>query len=117
MKFNWLFFFLLVSFSCQDQIPKNIIPKDQMVSLLVDQHMAEPLYNQRFALGIPDSTAMNDLYLSVLKKHHVTAKQFEESVYFYGKHPEIYKKIYNKVVDRLSELEIKYKKESPTIKK
>lgn len=119
MKCNWLSLFLvLLLFSClQERIPKGIIPKDKMVSLLVDQHLMEPFYTQRFALGIPDSTAKDDLYLSLLKKHKVTAKQFEESVYYYGKHPEIYKQIYSKVLDRLNEMDVAIKKENPVLKR
>jgi hypothetical protein len=119
MKFKILSLFIILTFfSCfKEKVPKGILPQEKMVPLLVDLHLTEPLYAKRFALGIPDSTAMNDLYLSFLKKHKVNPKQFEKSVFYYGKHPDQYKEIYNKVLDRLSEMEVKIKQENPSIKK
>jgi len=109
---------ILTLFSCfKEKIPEGILPEEKMVPLLVDLHLTEPIHAQRFALGLPDSSAMEDLYLSFLKKHKVNPKQFEKSVYYYGKHPDQYKEIYNKVLDRLSEMEVKIKQENPSIKK
>ena len=119
MKFKLLsLFFILIFFSCsKGKPPEGILSKDKMVSLLVDIHLTEPLYKQRFALGLGDSSVMEDLYLSALKKHKVSPKVFERSVFYYGKYPEQYKEIYNKVLDRLSEMEIKVQQENPSIKK
>jgi hypothetical protein len=119
MKFKIVtLFFILAFFSCiKEKVPHGILSKEKMVPLLVDLHLTEPIYAQRFTLGIPDSTALDDLYLSFLKKHKVSRKQFEKSVFYYGKHPEQYKEIYNKVLDRLGEMESKIKRENPSIKK
>lgn len=119
MKFKIVTLFIILTFfSCiKEKVPQGILSKEKMVPLLVDLHLTEPLYAQRFALGLPDSTALDDLYLSFLKKHKVSRKQFEKSVFYYGKHPEQYKEIYNKVLDRLGEMESKIKRENPSIKK
>jgi len=113
-----LLFFVLTFFTCSNQsTPKGVLPKEKMVPLLVDMHLAEPLYAKRFVLGLPDSSAMQDLYLSFLKKHKVSKKEFESSVFYYGKHPDQYKEIYDEVLERLNKMEIKIKQERPAIKK
>jgi hypothetical protein len=105
-------------FSCfKEKVPKGVLPQEKMVPLLVDLHLTDPLFAQRYTLGLKDSSAMEDLYLSFLKKHKVSQRQFERSVFYYGKHPEQYKEIYNKVLERLNEMEIKVKQEKPAIKK
>lgn len=118
MKFRWLMVCsLLLALSCGGGgLPKGILPKDKMVALMVDQHLAEQMFSLRFALGLKNDTVINDLYLSILKKNGVQRKVFEESVYYYTKHPEKYKPIYDAVLDRLNEMEVKIKKEVPEIK-
>jgi len=118
MKFKWLILFLVLSIlSCsRENIPKGILPKNKIVPILVDQHLAEQIFAQRFSFGIKDENSMDDLYLSILKKHKVDQKVFEESVYYYSKHPDQYKPIYDEVLNRLNELQVKVKLEDPSLK-
>lgn len=118
MKYKWLILILILSaFSCgAGKLPKGILPKDKMIPILVDQHLAELVFNQRFAVGIKSDNVMEDLYLSILKKYKVTQKVFEESVFFYSKHPDLYKPIYDEVLNRLNEMEVKVKQEEPSLK-
>ena len=76
MKYKWLILLtVLFAFSCgKEKLPKGILPKGKMVPILVDQHLAEVIYNQRFAIGVKDDNAMENLYLSILKKHKVDEK-------------------------------------------
>jgi len=119
MKLKFLTIFVILTlFSCgADKPPKGILSKEKMVPIVLDQHFIEPIFNQRFAIGIPDTNAIEDLYLSVLKKHKVDRKTFEKSVYYYGKHPEQYKEIYDEVLDRLNEMDVKVQQENPAIKR
>jgi hypothetical protein len=119
MKFRWFTFLaLLFVLSCgSEKLPKGILTKDKMVPMMVDQHLAEQLFSLRFALGMKNDIIMNDLYLSILKKYGVEHKVFEESVLYYSKHPEKYKEIYDEVLNRLNAMEIKIKKEEPSIKR
>lgn len=119
MKLRWLILFLvLLAISCsKEKLPKGILSKDKMVPVLVDQHIADLLFVHRFAVGVKSDNAMDDLYLSVLKKHGVDQKVFEESVLYYGKHPDKYKPIYDEVLNRLNEMNVKAKQEDPTLKR
>jgi len=118
MKYNWLILFtVLLVYSCGgEKLPKGILPKDKMVPILVDQHLAEVIFNQRFSLGIKDDkNVMDDLYLSVLKKNRVDQKIFEQSVFYYSKHPYKYIPIYDEVLNRLNEMQVKVKLENPAL--
>ena len=119
MNRKWiLLVFLLLVLSCGGKkLPKGILTKDKMVPMLVDQHVAEMIYAQRFAVGLKSESTMDDLYLSILKKYGVDRKVFEESVYYYSKHPDLYGAIYDEVLNRLNEMDVKVKKEDPTLKR
>ena len=119
MKFRWLILIsLLLFFSCREEkIPKGILTKDKMVPMLVDQHLAEMIFAKRFAVGLKDENTMEDLYLSILKKYSVERKVFEKSVFYYSKHPNQYREIYDEVLNRLNEMNIKAKQEDPSLKR
>ena len=112
-----ILFCVLSSFSCGNKkLPKGILPMNKMVPILVDQHLAEVIYNQRFAIGVKDENAVENLYLSILKKYKVDEKTFEESTFYYSKHPDLYKPIYDEVLNRLNEMQVKVKQEDPALK-
>jgi hypothetical protein len=114
----WVLLLILLAFSCGgDNLPKGILPKDKMIPILVDQHLAENIFTQRFALGMNKDKTIEDLYLSVLKKYNVSQKVFEESVFYYSKHPDKYKSIYDEVLNRLNAMDVKVKQEDITLKR
>ena len=118
MKYKWLILFsAILVFSCgKEKLPKGILSKNKMVPILVDQHLAELLFTQRFSLGIKDGkNMMDDLYLSVIKKNKVDQKTFEQSVFYYSKHPDQYIPIYDEVLNRLNEMQVKVKLENPAL--
>jgi hypothetical protein len=98
---------ILISQSCKkkETIPEDIIGKELMVELLFDIHLAEAIYSCRYQLDLSGKNFSEDLYFSVCKKHGVDHELFEKSVFYYGKHPQIYEAIYDEVLNRLNELE------------
>jgi hypothetical protein len=114
-------FALIVIFiiSCSiNKTPKGILTGKEMIPVLVDIHLAEGINSQRYALDATRKNYPEDLYLSILKKHKLDQKVFEESILYYGKHPDKYKPIYDEVVDRLNEMNVKSRaKDSLQIKK
>jgi len=119
MKFSWLILLVvLLSLSCsRDKLPQGILSKEKMIPVLVDLHLAENIFTQRFALGMNKDKSVEDLYISVLKKYNVSQKVFEESVYYYSKHPDKYKLIYDEVLNRLNAMDVKAKQEDITLKR
>ena len=98
--------FILITLSfflgCKrDPMPRNAIPRDQFVNILVDVHIAESINTDRFRLKI-DSVSSAALYLSVLEKYHVTKEQMLTTSLYYSRHQKEYKKVYTDVLDKIS---------------
>lgn len=94
----------ILMMACSSNVPKGILPEKELIPVLVEIHLAESVFIQRYAMQVTRTNYLEDLYLSILKRHHLDQKKFEESILFYGKHPEIYKPIYDEVLNRLNEM-------------
>jgi len=115
-----LFLILLVLVSsCHEKWidkPENLIPEKQMVNILVDMQLATSLYQARRNQNIPgDKLTPEVFYYSVLKKYNVADTVFEKSILYYSSYPKDFEKMYAKVLDRFSEMELEYtgKSEKP----
>jgi hypothetical protein len=112
-KYFFLFLILLALQACfGNHLPDGVLPKKKMVPILVDIHLSEAIYNQRFSTALPKDSLPEDLYLSICKKYKVERSVIEKSLLYYGKHTAAYIPIYEEVLDVLSELEVKAKKDS-----
>lgn len=100
MRKHIILFFsaLLFLFACHDdEKTKGIIPRDQMVSLLVDIHLVDgAMANQ--ASG--DSIYKNGTgrYLFVLKQHHTDTAKFKKSMQYYTGQPDVGMKLYDDII-------------------
>jgi hypothetical protein len=110
-------FFLLVSFltSCESKVsytkPDNLIPKDKMVDLLYDMHLA---------IGTSNVTnknlEKNRNYLSlVYEKYGVDSVQFAMSNTYYTSNINDYEDIFKEVHKRLEVLHESYKTERDSL--
>ena len=98
----------MVVFACSSSnVPKGILSEKEITPILVDIHLAEGLYTQRYIQKITRDNYQEDLYLSVLKKYKVSQKVLETSLLYYGKYPEKYKPVYDEVLNRLNEYQVK----------
>jgi len=105
MRYYLIILMAFLTFSCsQNRLPKGILTEKEITPVLVDLHLAEAIYAQRFSQTVTRENYQEDLYLSVLKKYKLDRKTFEKSVLYYGKHPDIYRPIYDEVLNRLSEM-------------
>lgn len=101
-----LFFALTLLLSCgkndEISIPSGILTQEQMVSVLVDFHLAEAavfdVQRNRGDVGLYTGR----YYTAILKNHGIDRKKFGESVYFYSQHIDEFKKIYEQVLTVLS---------------
>ena len=87
----------------EEKIPENILPKDKMIRLMVDVHIAEATIQSR-NLGINDSTKTiaAGYYKNIFEKNRISEQQFRESFLYYSHHLEIFNKIYEEVINELS---------------
>lgn len=91
----------LLAFSltaCQVKRPKDVLPDAKMENVLYDYHIAKAMgeevsYNESYK---------RLLYIeSVFKKHGITQANFDSSMVWYARNPEVFTKVYEKVSLRL----------------
>lgn len=108
MKYFLITIMFILTISCSDnKIPKGILTQKEITPVIVDLHLAEAVYTQRYTLDKKRENFQEDLYLSILKKYKLDQKAFEASVFYYGKHPDKYKPVYDEVLNRLNEMNVK----------
>lgn len=83
-----------------DGTPDYVIPRDDMVDLLVDIHTGEGVVEiNRREFG--RDSLVKTLKQSILLKHGVTQQQFDTSLMWYGHHLDEYLEIYDDVIARI----------------
>jgi hypothetical protein len=95
---------LLTFFACSEQevfIPDEIIPREQMVQILADMHIADAAINYK-TLG--DTARLNnaEVYSQIFRKHDVTPIHYQESYQFYLSNPGLMNKMIDEVINELS---------------
>jgi len=110
MKNCLIILMVVLAFACsKNKIPKGILTEKQIIPVLVELHLAEAINSHRNALEAGRENYPEDLYLTILKKYKLDQKVFEASVLYYGKHPDKYKPVYDEVLNRLNEMQVKVK--------
>ena len=110
----WLLIVLFIAFACQK---KEVIPRDELVPVLVEIHLMDGAIRQsRFKdeVQVPDSI---DVYEYVLEKHGYTQAQFDSSINYYSRDPRRFEQIYQEVLARLNRMETKVREEKEERKK
>lgn len=81
--------------------PKGILHSGEMRAVLKDLHKADAAMQVAgFRRG--DQEKKNIYYAQVLEKHHITQAQFDSSIVWYTAHPQLFDKIYPKVMADLA---------------
>ena len=105
MKKKYLIYSILIAFyscSTNNELPSGILNQEQMVNLLVDVEIAQA--KMKFEVASEGKKpnyveAYNNLY----KKHNLTKDQFLNNINYYCSDPMEMRKVYDKVIIRLSE--------------
>ena len=99
-----------------DKVPEGIIPSDKIIDIMVDIHLSDGINVHRFSLGLTRDSFPEDIYLSLCKKHDVDHEILENSLYYYGRNPDKFTKIYDAVLNRLNEMDVESRKaEAPLV--
>jgi hypothetical protein len=99
--------FMAIMMSCgnpQQDIPSYVLSPDRFAQVLVNYALAES------AAGVNvksvNAGQLDSVYsFDPLKDSDVTKAQYDSSLRFYSLHPELYKKVYEDVLNRLSVME------------
>ncbi len=102
---------LSVMISCaksdeEESIPANILNEEKFTKLIVDFALAESVSNINVK-SLP-ADKMDSLYnFDPLVDNNVSKSQYDSTITFYSKHPELYKKVYENVLAELSKMQVK----------
>lgn len=80
----------------------NIIPRDSMVQIITEIHLADAVLNNAQNNGYiePDSTPK--YYSEILKKHNITKEKFDRSIKHYVDQLEEFDNMYDEVIAKLN---------------
>lgn len=89
----------LLTASCGKKMPKDVIPADQMESILYDYHLSSAMQS---SMPHVDNVKREAMRRYVFSKHGVTEEQFDSSMVWYTRHSEELAKIYTNLKDRFA---------------
>lgn len=109
-KHSFLFFgcLLIISLSActknEVSIPSDIIPKDSMVYIMMDVHLAEAAVKTA-AADTNYKLNIKTYYDLIYKKYNITDSNFNKSLKFYTDNPVLLEQIYQKIAEEMSRKE------------
>ena len=113
MKLRLIFFagiVLLLACNSKPKTPKDILPKEKMIEILVDFQLVESAVLQKQNHQQDVKFYTNYYYDYILKKHKVSRKEFKHSLDYYKNNMEEMDNIYQEILGRLSKLKVESKK-------
>lgn len=114
-----IFILILLVSACGKSVekkPRRLISRDRMISILVDIHLAESVYQtSHYTNNSLKKYTESDFYYSILHKYKTADSVFEQSLIYYSGKPKEFEKIYSRVLNQLNEMqqEAAEKKEQP----
>ncbi len=90
-----VFVISLILVGC-DKRPGNVLDEDEMVRLIADMEVAE-IYFQQYPGGYYNDSIRDRAIQFVLDKHHISKKDFDSTLTWYGKNIDVYQQLYSKV--------------------
>ena len=107
--FIYIVFSSVLFFSCETketdiEIPPNVLSEDKLVKVLTDCYLGEG------ASGINVKNVTGEKFDSAylfnpLNDNQISRELFDSSISFYSKHPKVLKIIYDRVLDRMSQMQ------------
>ena len=107
--FIYIVFSSVLFFSCETketdiEIPPNVLSEDKLVKVLTDCYLGEG------ASGINVKNVTGEKFDSAylfnpLNDNHISRELFDSTISFYSKHPKVLKIIYDRVLDRMSQMQ------------
>lgn len=93
-----MFLLLFCLVACQVKRPNTVLTDKQMEDVLYDYHIAKAL-TENVSYG--DSYKQVLIMESVYRKHGITSEEFDSSMVWFARYPDVLAKIYEKVTARL----------------
>lgn len=87
-------------FACS-KVPDEILSEKEMQAVQVDMQLAEAIINLN-SKDFPDNAHKEALYQSIFRKYGITEAEYDSSLVWYGRHLDIYMKVYDRVLADLN---------------
>ncbi len=94
-----------------DTPPPDLIDQNKFALIMVDVQLIEGMRVHKLGPKRENSVDMVPLYEDVFQKHGITEEEFRRTFEYYTNHPDKMKEIYEQVVDSLTTMEVKVKRE------
>lgn len=107
-RLSLLFFIFVLFSSCGDGVPKDIIAKENIASVLTDLHLADGYASSLY--GDTAELVAARTYQALYKKHGIDSLKLRKSLVYYSERPEQLEVIYTTVEAKLMALETAEKK-------
>lgn len=112
--------FVLISLlACKrstEKIPPYVIPKNKLIPLLVDYHLAQGISNSTAFRQRTQRYPVVNLSDSVLAAHGYTRVQFDSTLLYYSRNVNDFNEIYERVITELNRMQAKIEeKKSPAV--
>ena len=92
-------FFLVLGVSCTREVPDDVMPQEQMESLLLDMHLAD---GQLTSMLIDSARVYRDAYYqAIFGRYGIDSTEFKHSLDFYVTRPQLMKEMYLNIEKRL----------------
>lgn len=111
-KYLYISILLVIFSGCKSEkenippeIPENIIPKEQMVDILVDVQLLEAAMKVDDERKRKSKEYTNYYYSYLFEKYDITRNDFLESLEFYQRHIDLFDEIYADVIKQLSKFQ------------
>jgi hypothetical protein len=101
-KIKLFFVFGMILMACnRNKVPDNVVPKDKIVNVLVDMHLADAVLSR---VSNQDTMLMmaSSKYYFIFKKYGIDSAKFTRSLKYYNYQPDEFAKLYAQVVDSLN---------------
>lgn len=87
-------------FACS-KVPDEILSEKEMQAVQVDMQLAEAIISLN-SKDFPDNAHKEALYQSIFRKYGITEAEYDSSLVWYGRHLDIYMKVYDRVLADLN---------------
>ncbi len=107
---RWItLFFIILALAChqpKDRITKtDIIPKENLVPILVEIHLADALLQMSIVRqNYPGRDSISN-YQDILQKHGYSKRMFDHTIEFYENDPDELNDLYEEVISELTQLQ------------
>lgn len=83
------------------KVPDGILSEKKMQAVQLDMQLAEAMISVN-SQDFPDNAHKEALYQSIFRKYRITQAEYDSSLVWYGRHLDIYMKVYDRVLADLN---------------